>query len=472
MKGNGLTGGKQEKPWGGRFREPLDKKAEAFTASINFDRRLAKEDIQGSIAHCAMLVKTGIITSSEGEKIIEGLREIEAEIIAGRFSFDPSLEDIHMNIERKLTEKIGPLGGKLHTARSRNDQVALDMHLYVKKEALDVGNSILLLQKTLLELAKKYLDVIFPGYTHLQRAQPVLFSHHLMAYFWMLQRDRERFMETFRHADMMPLGAGALSGTSFPIDREEVAGLLGFGSLYENSLDAVSDRDFVLDFLYSSSLLMMHLSRLSEELVLWSSREFSFIELGDAFTTGSSMMPQKKNPDIPELVRGKTGRVYGNLMALLVVFKGLPLAYNKDMQEDKEPLFDTVDTIKNILLLYNDLLRSMKLRKENIEESIKNDFSVATELADFLARKGIPFREAHAVIGRLIREALESEKLLENFSEQELVRMHPLLALPEARELLSPRNAVEAKKCRGGTATEAVKEQILIAEEVLQKALG
>ncbi|NLX91706.1 MAG: argininosuccinate lyase, partial [Firmicutes bacterium] len=427
MKGNGLTGGKQEKPWGGRFREPLDKKAEAFTASINFDRRLAKEDIQGSIAHCAMLVKTGIITSSEGEKIIEGLREIEAEIIAGRFSFDPSLEDIHMNIERKLTEKIGPLGGKLHTARSRNDQVALDMHLYVKKEALDVGNSILLLQKTLLELAKKYLDVIFPGYTHLQRAQPVLFSHHLMAYFWMLQRDRERFMETFRHADMMPLGAGALSGTSFPIDREEVAGLLGFGSLYENSLDAVSDRDFVLDFLYSSSLLMMHLSRLSEELVLWSSREFSFIELGDAFTTGSSMMPQKKNPDIPELVRGKTGRVYGNLMALLVVFKGLPLAYNKDMQEDKEPLFDTVDTIKNILLLYNDLLRSMKLRKENIEESIKNDFSVATELADFLARKGIPFREAHAVIGRLIREALESEKLLENFSEQELVRMHTLL---------------------------------------------
>lgn len=469
MKGNGLTGGKQEKPWGGRFKEPLDKKAEAFTASINFDRRLAKEDIQGSIAHCAMLVKTGIISSPEGEKIINGLREIEAEILAGRFSYDPSLEDIHMNIERKLTEKIGPLGGKLHTGRSRNDQVALDMHLYVKKEAQEVEKSILLLQKVLLELAEKYLDVVFPGYTHLQRAQPVLFSHHLMAYFWMLQRDRERFIETSRRADMMPLGAGALSGTSFPIDREEVAGRLGFGSLYENSMDAVSDRDFVLDFLYSSSLLMMHLSRFSEELVLWSSQEFSFIELGDAFTTGSSMMPQKKNPDIPELVRGKTGRVYGNLMALLVVFKGLPLAYNKDMQEDKEPLFDTVDTIKNILLLYADLLRSMKLRKEKIEESVKNDYSVATELADFLARKGIPFREAHAAVGRLIREAFESEKLLDDFSEQELARVHHLLALPEAKELLLPRNAVEAKKCRGGTATEAVKKQILIAEEVLQK---
>lgn len=477
MKGHDSTdrrknnAGIQEKPWGGRFREPLDKNAETFSASINFDRRLAREDIQGSIAHCSMLVKAGILTFAEGKRIIGGLREIEEEILSGQFAFDPSLEDIHMNIEKKLTEKIGPVGGKLHTGRSRNDQVALDMHLYVKKETLEVIKSIVSLQKVLLELAEKYLDVIFPGYTHLQRAQPVLFSHHLMAYFWMLQRDQVRFRETFQHADAMPLGAGALSGTSFPIDREKVADQLGFDGLYENSMDAVSDRDFVLDFLYSASVLMMHLSRFSEELVLWSSQEFSFIELGDAFTTGSSMMPQKKNPDIPELVRGKTGRVYGNLMALLVVFKGLPLAYNKDMQEDKEPLFDTVDTIKNILSLYADLLRTMKLHKENIKSSVKKDFSVATELADFLARQGIPFREAHAVIGRLIREALESNKFLDEFSEQELTEIHPLLGLAEARELLLPHKAVGAKKCRGGTAPEAVQKQLRMAKEVLQKNL-
>jgi len=464
--------GLQEKPWGGRFREPLDKKAEAFSASINFDRRLAEEDIQGSLAHCAMLVKKGILTPAEGERIIQGLREIEEDILQGQFVFDPSLEDIHMNIERKLTEKIGPAGGKLHTARSRNDQVALDMHLYVKKQSAEVEKAIVALQEVLLELAEKYLDVIFPGYTHLQRAQPVLFSHHMMAYFWMLQRDRERFREAFRRADMMPLGAGALSGTSFPIDREDVAAQLGFGGLYENSMDAVSDRDFVLDFLYGASLLMMHLSRFSEELILWSSQEFSFIELGDAYTTGSSMMPQKKNPDIPELVRGKTGRVYGNLMALLVVFKGLPLAYNKDMQEDKEPLFDTVDTIKDVLFLYADLLRSMKLCEEKMEHSVKKDFSVATELADFLARNGVPFREAHAVTGRLVRKALESGKFLDELSDEELARMHPLLTFPEARAMLLPRKAVEAKKCRGGTAPEAVRKQLQLAGEILQKSGG
>ncbi|HHU76413.1 MAG TPA: argininosuccinate lyase [Firmicutes bacterium] len=462
-------GYESDKPWGGRFKEPLDKKAEAFGASIHFDRRLAQEDIKGSIAHCSMLVKKGILTSGEGEKIIEGLQEIKKEILDGKFIFDPSLEDIHMNIEKRLTEKIGPLGGKLHTGRSRNDQVALDMHLYVKKEAREIERSIILLQQVLLELAEKYLDIIFPGYTHLQRAQPILFSHHLMAYFWMLQRDRQRFVETYQRADMMPLGAGALSGTGFPIDREEVASSLDFGNLYENSMDAVSDRDFVLDFLYSSSLVMMHLSRLSEELVLWSTREFSFIELGDAFTTGSSMMPQKKNPDIPELARGKTGRVYGNLLALLVVLKGLPLAYNKDMQEDKEPLFDTVDTIKNVLSLFADMLRGMTLHKERIEESVKNDFSVATELADYLARRGIPFREAHAAVGHLVRRALESKKLLGDFSEQELNQAHPLLALPEARALASPYKAVEAKKCRGGTAPEMVREQLRRAKEILQK---
>jgi len=314
------------KPWGGRFSEPPDRKAEAFSASIDFDRRLAEEDIAGSIAHCMMLVKKGILDPAEGEQIVSGLGEIKDEILQGEFFYDLSLEDIHMNIESKLIEKIGPVGGKLHTGRSRNDQVALDMHLFVKKEIMEVERALLSLQGVLLELAEKHLDVVFPGYTHLQRAQPILFSHHLLAYFWMLQRDRERFSDAFRRADIMPLGAGALSGTSFPIDREDVAAKLGFGGLYENSIDAVSDRDFVIDFLYGASMLMMHLSRLSEELILWSTREFSFVELSDAFTSGSSMMPQKKNPDIPELVRGKTGRIYGNLMALLVVFKGLPLA--------------------------------------------------------------------------------------------------------------------------------------------------
>ena len=456
-----------EKPWGGRFSEPTDLKAETFGASIGFDKRLAEEDLLGSLAHCAMLVKQGILTEAEGEQIISGLEEIKGEIRRGEFIFDLSLEDIHMNIERRLTEKIGPTGGKLHTGRSRNDQVALDMHLYVKKEIRETEQAILRLQEVLLELAEKYFGTIFPGYTHLQRAQPVLFSHHLLVYFWMLQRDRQRFQDAFRRADMTPLGAGALSGTSFPVDREDVATRLGFDGLYENSMDAVSDRDFVLDFLYNSSMVMMHLSRLSEELILWSSQEFSFIELGDAFTTGSSMMPQKKNPDIPELVRGKTGRVYGNLMALLVVFKGLPLAYNKDMQEDKEPLFDTVDTVKEILGVYADLLRSIKLHKEKIEYHIKNDFSVATELADFLARHGVPFREAHTAVGRLVRLALESNRLLNELSAEELAQVHPALTAPEAETLFQPEKAVEAKKCRGGTSPQAVEKQLQLAKKLL-----
>ena len=466
---NENSGGAGEKPWGGRFGEPTDQKAEVFGASISFDRRLAEEDLEGSLAHNAMLVKQGVLTEAEGEQIISGLNEIRGEIRRGEFVFDLSLEDIHMNIERKLTEKIGPAGGKLHTGRSRNDQVALDMHLYVRKEIREAEQAIFRLQTVLLDLAEKYFGIIFPGYTHLQRAQPVLFSHHLLAYFWMLQRDRERFADAFRRADISPLGAGALSGTSFPIDREDTAARLGFGGLYENSMDAVSDRDFVLDFLYNSSVLMMHLSRLSEELILWSSQEFSFIELGDAFTTGSSMMPQKKNPDMLELVRGKTGRVYGNLTALLVVFKGLPLAYNNDMQEDKEPLFDTVDTVKGVLCLYADLLLSIKLHKEKIEQQVKNDFSVATELADFLAGRGVPFREAHAAIGRLVRLAMESDRLLNELLAEELAEAHPALAAPEAKTLFQPEKAVEAKKCRGGTSPQAVKKQLQIAAKLLQE---
>jgi argininosuccinate lyase len=457
----------QDKPWGGRFKESLDKRVEAFTASLPFDRRLAAEDILGSMAHGRMLVKAGIIAPPEGEMILKGLQEIREEISRGEFPYDISLEDIHMNIEKRLIDKIGPVGGKLHTARSRNDQVALDMHLYVKKELREVEKLISALQEVILELAQENLEVIIPGYTHLQRAQPVLLSHHLMAYFWMLQRDRERFLDAHKRADLMPLGAGALSGTSFPIDREEVARELGFGALYENSMDAVSDRDFVLEFLSCSCLLLMHLSRLSEELVLWSSQEFSFLELGDAFTTGSSMMPQKKNPDVPELVRAKTGRVYGNLMALLTVFKGLPLTYNKDMQEDKESLFDSVDTVKDVLTIYGQLLKSIKVSREKIATALQDDFSTATELADFLALKGVPFREAHHIVGRLVRHCLQEGKLLKDLSSGELTAFHALLGSDDALSRLSPGEAVKAKTCRGGTAPEAVRKQLQAAREAL-----
>lgn len=470
MDGKEKKQNNRDKPWGGRFKEQLDKNVEAFTASLPFDRRLAEEDIKGSMAHCRMLVKTGIITSQEGELILKGLQEISEEISRGEFPFDLSLEDIHMNIEKRLIDKIGPVGGKLHTARSRNDQVALDMHLYVKKELRETVNLIGQLQEVILELAESNLEIIIPGYTHLQRAQPVLFSHHLLAYFWMLQRDRERFQGAYERADLMPLGAGALSGTSFPVDREEVARELGFSALYENSMDAVSDRDFVLEYLSCSCLLMMHLSRLSEELILWSSHEFSFIELGDAFTTGSSMMPQKKNPDVPELVRAKTGRVYGNLMALLTVFKGLPLTYNKDMQEDKEPLFDTVDTVKDVLNLYGQLLKSMEVRREKVVLALQEDFSTATELADFLARRGVPFREAHHVVGRLVRHCIDAGKLLKDLSLEELAAFHPLLGAEDALASFSPENTVKAKLCRGGTAPEAVKKQVKAAREALNKS--
>ncbi|MEW5921315.1 MAG: argininosuccinate lyase [Bacillota bacterium] len=459
----------QEKPWGGRFDAALDKKAESFLASLPFDQRLAQEDIQGSMAHCRMLIKTGVLPPQDGELILRGLAEISSELAAGSFPFDLSFEDIHMNVERRLVEKIGPVGGKLHTGRSRNDQVALDMHLYVKKEIKQIDGLLTALQAVLLELAKKYLGIIIPGYTHLQRAQPVLFSHHLLAYFWMLQRDRERFLDAYARADLMPLGAGALSGSGFPLDQEEIARELHFAALYENSMDAVSDRDFVIEFLGCAAMLAMHLSRLSEELILWSSQEFSFIELDDAFTTGSSMMPQKKNPDIPELVRGKTGRIYGNLLALLTVFKGLPLAYNKDMQEDKEPLFDTSDTIKSILELFPGLLWSIKLNKEKLKQAVRDDFSTVTELADFLAGKGIPFREAHGIVGRLVRFALDAGKLPADLTRSELAAFHPLLDSDLTLELLKPQRAVESHQSRGGTAPQAVKEQLSRARRAMRR---
>jgi len=439
---------------------------EAFNASIGFDRRLYEEDIRGSMAHCRMLAACGIIEQAEADAIIAGLAEIREEIAAGKMEFTAALEDIHMHIEKRLIDKIGPVGGKLHTGRSRNDQVALDLHMYVKKEILATVALIKNLQAVLVEVAEKHHDAVMPGYTHLQRAQPVLFAHHLLAYFWQLERDRERFLDAYKRADWMPLGAGALAGTTFPVNREMVAEELEFATLYENSMDAVSDRDFIVEFLANAAILMMHLSRLSEDLILWNSQEFGFVILDDAFTTGSSIMPQKKNPDVAELVRGKTGRVYGHLMGLLTVLKGLPLTYNKDLQEDKEGLFDTVDTIKICLQLYAAMLRTLQVDKERMYAAVAGDFASATDLADYLVRKGLPFREAHAVVGKLVGKCVAQGRRLVDLTVAELQEASPFFG-PEALELLPPENCVAARTSRGGTAAEAVEKQLQKAREIL-----
>jgi len=441
-----------------------------FTASLAFDRRLAPQDIKGSIAHVQMLVACGILDPAEAPAIISGLREIAAEIETGCFPFDPAFEDIHMNIEKRLIEKIGEAGGKLHTARSRNDQVALDMHLYLLEEIREIDRLALELQEVFLTLARSFIGVVLPGYTHLQRAQPVLFSHHLLAYFWMLQRDRERLAGAYRRADLMPLGAGALSGTGFPIDREMVAQTLGFTRLYENSMDAVSDRDYIVEFLSCAALLAMHLSRLSEELILWSSAEFGFIELDDAYTTGSSMMPQKKNPDVAELARAKTGRIYGSLIGLLTVLKGLPLTYNKDMQEDKEGLFDTVDTLKALLPLMGEMLLTMSINRRRMEEAAADDYAFATDLADYLVCCGVAFREAHRLVGEMIACSHQAGLPLKALSAGERSRFHPALG-EDIAHLLEPLAVVEARSCRGGTGSKAVEEQIRRAEEQLLSLL-
>lgn len=454
------------KLWGGRFNKETDALVEEFTASIFFDHRLAEEDVRGSMAHCKMLAACGIIAQEEAEAMLAGLGEIIDEIKRGEMEFSPSLEDIHMHVEKRLIEKIGPVGGKLHTGRSRNDQVALDMHMFVKKEILATASLLVNLQEAIIATAKANMDTVMPGYTHLQRAQPVLFAHHLMAYFWMLQRDRERFLDGYKRADWLPLGAGALAGTTFPINREMVAEELGFAKLYENSMDAVSDRDFVAEYLFNASLLMIHLSRLSEDLILWNSAEFGFITLDDAFTTGSSIMPQKKNPDVAELVRGKTGRVLGNLLGLLTVLKGLPLAYNKDMQEDKEGLFDTVDTIKVSLTLYAAMLRTIETDKERMYGAVAGDFASATDLADYLVRKGLPFRDAHAVVGKLVGKCVAEKRRLVDLSEAELREASPLYDA-EALALLPPEACVAARTSRGGTARQAVEEQLARAKALL-----
>ncbi|HAQ08861.1 MAG TPA: argininosuccinate lyase [Bacillus bacterium] len=453
-----------KKLWGGRFTGSAEDWVDEFGASIDFDQELAKEDIEGSIAHASMLAQCGIISSAEADEIILGLKKLKGKAENDELEYSAKLEDIHLNIEHHLTELIGPTGGKLHTARSRNDQVATDMHLYLREQVGEIIELISDFQERIIEQAEQHIETIMPGYTHLQRAQPISFAHHLMAYFWMLDRDKMRFNDSLKRINLSPLGAGALAGTTFPIDRHLTAEMLGFDGIYENSLDAVSDRDFILEFLSDSSILMMHLSRLCEEIILWSSQEFQFIELSDAFTTGSSIMPQKKNPDMAELIRGKTGRVYGHLMGLLTVLKGLPLAYNKDMQEDKEGMFDTVKTIKGSLKIFAGMVKTMKVKEERMEGSVKNDFSNATELADYLAAKGVPFREAHEIVGKLVLDCITKGCYLADLSLEAYQSMNSLFD-EDIYEALNPYNAVKRRDSAGGTGFLQVKSQIDWAKE-------
>ncbi|EPZ41630.1 argininosuccinate lyase [Alicyclobacillus acidoterrestris] len=452
------------KLWGGRFAEDTDELVLKYTASISFDERLWPYDIKGSIAHARMLAQCGIISPAEGRQIIEGLENLAEDIAAGEVTFSLDDEDIHMNIERLLTERIGAVAGKLHTGRSRNDQVALDMHMFVRDAVSTVADAVKELQTALVRQAENHMDVIIPGFTHLQRAQPILLSHHLLAYVWMLERDKSRLSFVADEVDRMPLGAGALAGTTFPIDRKQVANELEFSSLYENSLDAVSDRDYLLDFLFAISTIMTHLSRLSEELILWSTEEFGWIELADEFATGSSMMPQKKNPDVPELVRGKSGRVFGHLMGMFTVLKGLPLAYNKDLQEDKEGVFDAIDTVIPALKLMAGSISTMRIREGRLADALACDFSNATDLADYLVRKGIPFRQAHAIVGQLVQLAILQGT---NLNGLDLGTMQAAASVIESDvyELLQPETVVAARQSRGGTAPTAVQLQLALAKE-------
>ncbi|OQA10730.1 MAG: Argininosuccinate lyase 1 [Firmicutes bacterium ADurb.Bin373] len=455
------------KLWGGRFLKETDRLVEDFHSSISFDQRLYKYDIKGSIAHALMLGQTGIIRPDEAGAIIRGLEEVLADIEEGRVELSVGAEDIHMNVEQLLTEKVGELGKKLHTARSRNDQVALDVRMYLKDEIDNIIALLRGLQLSLLDLAEKHLDTVMPGYTHLQRAQPVTYAHHLMAYCEMFRRDEERLADCRRRTDVMPLGAGALAGTTFPLDRDYVARQLGFAAITENSLDAVSDRDFAVEFTASASLIMVHMSRLCEEIILWSAAEFSFIELDDAYSTGSSMMPQKKNPDVAELIRGKSGRVFGHLQALLAMLKGLPLAYNKDMQEDKEALFDAVDTVKKCLIVFQPMLETIQVKKDVMAEAAQGGFTNATDLADYLVRRGMPFREAHATAGQAVLYCLKKGLTLDRMSLEEYKEFSPLVE-GDVYQAIDIKNCVGARKAPGGPAPEAVAGAIARARQRLK----
>lgn len=447
------------KAWGGRFQKETASLMDDFHSSIHFDCRLAEEDIRGSIAHATMLGDAGIIPKAEAETIIIGLKRILERVKAGQISWDPTAEDIHMNVEKLLIQEIGELGKKLHTARSRNDQVALDTRLYLRTEVIYLKTTLIELFRVIIKIAEQEKETIMPGYTHLQRAQPVLFGHHLMAYFEMFRRDYERLEDSMKRIIVSPLGSGALAGTGFPINREQVAAALDFSGITANSIDGVSDRDFVAEFIFNASLIMMHLSRFCEELALWSSMEFSFVEMDDAYSTGSSIMPQKKNPDIAELVRGKTGRVYGDLVAILTVMKGLPLAYNKDMQEDKEALFDAVDTLKGCLTIFIPMLDTMDVKRERMLEATKDGFLNATDLADYLVGKGLPFRTAHGVVGKLVKYCIDNQKRLEDLSLEEFQSGSSLIG-EDIYLTLRIDNVVQVRNSSGGTSFDQVKQEI------------
>ncbi|WP_079526632.1 argininosuccinate lyase [Halobacillus hunanensis] len=455
------------KLWGGRFTKPTNKLVEEYTSSIGFDVKLALHDIQGSLAHVEMLGECQIISQEEVSQIKEGLHIIKKKIENEEVEFSVEQEDIHMNIEKLLIEEIGPVGGKLHTGRSRNDQVATDMHLYLKEKTHHLIQLVEAVQAALVHQADAHVETVIPGYTHLQRAQPVSFAHHLLAYFWMFERDKERLQDSVKRINWSPLGAAALAGTPYPVDRQMTAEKLGFDHVYPNSLDAVSDRDFILEFLSISSILITHISRFSEELILWSSQEFNFVELDDAFCTGSSIMPQKKNPDVPELLRGKTGRIYGNLLGLLTLLKGLPLAYNKDMQEDKEGMFDTVETLDGALSLLAPMVESMEVKNANMRQAVNEDYSNATDIADYLALKGLPFRQAHEVIGKIVLYAIHEQKFLLDLPLDEYKGFSELFE-EDIYEKLAPEQVVAARNSEGGTGFEQVAQQLELAKQHVQ----
>jgi len=450
-----------------RFQQEANKMAQDYVASIPFDQRLYRQDIEGSIAHVQMLAKQQIITESDAKAITNGLNSIREEIKQKKFQFKLELEDIHMNIEARLFEKVGDIAGKLHTARSRNDQIALDLRLFVKEETLRTIDKLKTLQSSLVGLAEANKDVIMPGYTHLQQAQPVLLAHHLLAYFEMFQRDKERLHDCLKRTDVLPLGSGALAGVSYPIDREFVARELGFSKVSNNSLDAVSDRDFIIEYEACAASIMMHLSRLAEEIILWSSAEFGFIEIGEAYTTGSSIMPQKKNPDVAELARGKTGRVYGHLMAMLTTMKALPSAYNRDMQEDKEGLFDTVDTLHSTLRVFAEMVKTIKVNVKRVRDAIKKDYILATDLADYLVKKGLPFREAHSVTAKLSEYAITRDKSFHELSLSEYHNFSPLFG--EDVYAINLESSLAARNTIGGTSPQQVEAALVRAKNLIEE---
>ncbi len=456
-----------KKAWGGRFKKSISKIAEEFSESVSFDKRLYDEDIRGSIAHVKMLSKQKIIPSKDAEKIVSGLNSIKKEIESGKFPFRQELEDIHLNIERRLIEKIGRVGGKIHTARSRNDQVLVDIRLYLKTETSEIIKLINKLSSQFVTLAEKNIDLALPLYTHMQRGQPVLLAHHMLAYYEMFQRDSERFKDCLKRINVNPLGSGAGAGTSFPIDRDYTAKALGFNSVSKNSIDTVSDRDFIAEFIFCCSSMMMHFSRLSEELVLWSSKEFDFADLGDEFTTGSSIMPQKRNPDMAELTRGKVARVYGSLNSIMTLLKGLPLSYNRDLQEDKEPLFDAVDTVKACLELNTEMLKKIRFNKSAMESALSGGFITATDIADYLTRKGLPFRDAHEVSGKIVGYAEDKGIELEDLEFKEIKKFSKLIEV-DIFEYISVQGSIESRKSYGGTATDNVGKMITQAKRTLK----